>query len=218
MSLHTECPERDRHTGEDRLREAVDFFRALLNSGLPELTARGELDAWNLIACDPQLDPSEIKGVIWIAFNEPQTTAAQPASPPSAVSQMDATAQAEPAQPNVTVLRPAAKDRTGAERQRRFRRKRKVVVTRNDVTTAGIDGAAYTAAIVLAGAAAWFSIRGMVVLFPGAPLAVLVAVVVAMECAKLVAAGWIARRRSTPRLHANRNLTAPRFPSRRVFP
>src|SRR5262245_27934066 len=43
------------------------------------------------------------------------------------------------------------------------------------------------------GAAAWFSIRGMVVLFPGAPSAV-VSMAVAMEAAKLVTAGWLARR------------------------
>src|SRR5262249_21360231 len=35
-----------------------------------------------------------------------------------------------------------------------------------------IDAGAYAAAIALAGCAAWFSIKGMVVLFPGAPLAV----------------------------------------------
>jgi hypothetical protein len=187
------------HTGEDRLREAVNVFRTLLNSGLPEPAARDELDAWNLRACEPRLDPSEIKGVIWVALNEPQIVpAAQPASPP--------VTQPAPVQPNVTALRPAAKDRTGAERQRRFRRKRKVAVMRNDVTTAGIDVAAYTAAIVFAGSAAFFSSKGVVALFPAAPLAVVVAVAVAIECAKLVAAGWIARRRPTLR-----------FPSRRVF-
>jgi hypothetical protein len=59
------------------------------------------------------------------------------------------------------------------------------------------DVTAYVAAIALAGAAAWFSIRGMVVLFPGAPLSV-VGMAVAMEAAKLVTAGWLARRsRST---------------------
>jgi hypothetical protein len=57
----------------------------------------------------------------------------------------------------------------------------------------GIDLAAYTAAIALAGAAAWFSIRGMVVLFPGAPLSV-IGMAIAMEGAKLVTAGWLARR------------------------
>jgi len=57
----------------------------------------------------------------------------------------------------------------------------------------GIDMAAYVAAIVLAGTAAFFSIKGMVVLFPGAPLAV-VAMALAMETAKLVTAGWLARR------------------------
>jgi hypothetical protein len=52
---------------------------------------------------------------------------------------------------------------------------------------------AYVAAIALAGAAAWFSIRGMVVLFPGAPMSV-VGMAIAMEGAKLVTAGWLARR------------------------
>jgi hypothetical protein len=53
--------------------------------------------------------------------------------------------------------------------------------------------AAYIAAIVLAGAAAFFSIKGMVVLFPGASLAVAV-MAFAMEGAKLVTTGWLARR------------------------
>jgi len=55
------------------------------------------------------------------------------------------------------------------------------------------DVTAYIAAIGLAGAAAWFSIRGMVVLFPGSPMSV-IGMAVAMECAKLVTAGWLARR------------------------
>lgn len=55
------------------------------------------------------------------------------------------------------------------------------------------DVTAYVAAIALAGAAAWFSIRGMVVLFPGSPMSV-VGMAVAMESAKLVTAGWLARR------------------------
>ena len=59
--------------------------------------------------------------------------------------------------------------------------------------TAGIDVAAYAAAIALAGAAAWFSIHGMVVLFPGASQAV-VGMAVTMEAAKLVTAGWLAAR------------------------
>src|SRR6266404_3084072 len=54
---------------------------------------------------------------------------------------------------------------------------------------AAIDVIAYIAAIALAGAAAWFSVRGMVVLFPGSPNSV-----IAMEAAKLITAGWLARR------------------------
>jgi hypothetical protein len=124
---------------------------------------------------------------------------------------------------NVTPLRSAPKDPTAALRARRARRKRKtaprtvtvplpaipveqavkpskikpnVTVDRHatrDVTRHGADVMAYTAAIALAGAAAWFSVRGMVVLFPGAPLSV-VAMAVAMEGAKLVTAGWLAAR------------------------
>jgi hypothetical protein len=56
-----------------------------------------------------------------------------------------------------------------------------------------VDYMAYISAVTLAGAAAYFSIRGMVVLFPGAPAAV-VAMAVAMETAKLTTAAWLARR------------------------
>jgi hypothetical protein len=107
---------------------------------------------------------------------------------------------------------------TGALRAKRARRKRKAAqpsatapvptgenlrtgkrnnINANVTVSARQSGAAdvtaYVAAIALAGAAAWFSIRGMVVLFPGAPLSV-VGMAVAMEGAKLVTAGWLARR------------------------
>jgi hypothetical protein len=58
---------------------------------------------------------------------------------------------------------------------------------------AAVDLAAYGAACALASAAAWFSVKGMIVLFPGAPMSV-VAMTVAMEASKLIAAGWLARR------------------------
>jgi hypothetical protein len=58
---------------------------------------------------------------------------------------------------------------------------------------AAIDVIAYIAAVALAGAAAWFSIRGMVVLFPGSPNSV-IAMAISMEAAKLITAGWLARR------------------------
>jgi hypothetical protein len=57
----------------------------------------------------------------------------------------------------------------------------------------GVDAAAYFAAIALAGVAAWFSVRGMVVLFPGSPVSV-VFMASAMEAAKLVTAAWLAAR------------------------
>jgi hypothetical protein len=56
-----------------------------------------------------------------------------------------------------------------------------------------LDVAAYTAAVALAGAAAFFSIKGMVVIFPGSPVPV-VCMAIAMEAAKLITAGWLARR------------------------
>jgi hypothetical protein len=113
---------------------------------------------------------------------------------------------------NVTTLRPKAKgkDPTATERKRRSRAKRKHVtpvtlpaVTGHGVTAAAntsktgtiaADVTAYIAAVALAVAAAFFSIKGMVTLFPGAPLAI-VGMAVTMESAKLVTAGWLARRR-----------------------
>jgi hypothetical protein len=59
--------------------------------------------------------------------------------------------------------------------------------------SAGIDVAAYVAAIALASVAALFSVKGMVQLFPGTPLLIIV-MACAMEAAKLVAVGWLARR------------------------
>jgi hypothetical protein len=111
---------------------------------------------------------------------------------------------------NVTTLRRITKDVTAALRQKRARRKRNAASTvptapianaekPNDIKTnvtvrhGTIDGIAYVAAIALASVAAWFSIRGMVVLFPGAPLSVVV-MAVAMETAKLVTTGWLASR------------------------
>jgi hypothetical protein len=118
---------------------------------------------------------------------------------------------------NITELRPGpVNDPTNALRQRRHRkRKARSTVTarapraqnahvekpndfKSDVTVSAgrwnvADVTAYVAAFALAGAAAWFSIRGMVVLFPGAPMSV-VGMAIAMEGAKLVTAGWLARR------------------------
>jgi hypothetical protein len=59
--------------------------------------------------------------------------------------------------------------------------------------TSKIDVVAYAAAIGLASVAALFSIRGMVTLFPGAPV-LIIAMASMMEASKLVAAGWLARR------------------------
>lgn len=58
-------------------------------------------------------------------------------------------------------------------------------------TTSFVNVLAYTVAIALAGIAAYFSIRGMIVLFPGAPTAIVV-MGVAMEAAKLVTVAFLA--------------------------
>jgi hypothetical protein len=115
---------------------------------------------------------------------------------------------------NIAQLRPKPKDATNAARQARYQKRKEAVTTRTisaappapvTVTTtiakpaavprnsAGIDLAAYTAAVALAGAAAFFSVKGMVTLFPGAPLAI-VGMAATMESAKLITAGWLARR------------------------
>src|SRR5262249_24763341 len=58
-------------------------------------------------------------------------------------------------------------------------------------TTGMINLLAYAVAVALAGIAAYFSIRGMIVLFPGAPAAIVI-MGVAMEAAKLVTVGFLA--------------------------
>jgi hypothetical protein len=60
------------------------------------------------------------------------------------------------------------------------------------VATLAVDLAAYVAAISLAGVAAYLSISGLVVLFPGDPAAV-TAMAASMEASKLITAGWLAR-------------------------
>jgi hypothetical protein len=58
-------------------------------------------------------------------------------------------------------------------------------------TTGFVNVLAYAVAVSLAGIAAYFSIRGMIVLFPGAPAAIVV-MGVAMEAAKLVTVAFLA--------------------------
>jgi hypothetical protein len=53
------------------------------------------------------------------------------------------------------------------------------------------DLLAYAVAVGLAAIAAWFSLRGLAVLFPGAPHEIVVMGAI-MEAAKLVACGWLA--------------------------
>jgi hypothetical protein len=57
---------------------------------------------------------------------------------------------------------------------------------------------ALVAAVALAGVAAFFSVTGMVEVFPGAPIAVM-AFAASMEAAKLIIAGWLAANWSVAR-------------------
>jgi hypothetical protein len=115
---------------------------------------------------------------------------------------------------NITELRPTpqkgegpndlrrrhVKDRTATERKRRSRARKRNhrdnpaghAVTVPPVTLPPMETVT-SHAVTPAGCAAWFSIRGMTVLFPGTPIGV-VAMAIAMETAKLITAGWLARR------------------------
>jgi hypothetical protein len=61
-----------------------------------------------------------------------------------------------------------------------------------EAASPAFDVAAYIAAISLAGVAAYLSISGLVVLFPGTPAAI-AAMAATMEAAKLITAGWLGR-------------------------
>jgi hypothetical protein len=70
--------------------------------------------------------------------------------------------------------------------------------TSPEVATLAIGVGVYVAAISLAGVAAYLSISGLLVLFPGAPAAV-TAMAAIMEAAKLITSAWLARQwRLTP--------------------
>jgi hypothetical protein len=124
---------------------------------------------------------------------------------------------------NITELRPKAKDPTGAQRQARYRKKRKPVVTvasappavahpiptpppqaGRDIAPvtaprnggAGITLATLTAALALATVSAGFSITGMTAIFVGA-LYPVVGMGVALELGKLSAVAWLGHQRGT---------------------
>jgi hypothetical protein len=125
---------------------------------------------------------------------------------------------------NITELRPKAKDATGAQRQARYRKKRKPVVTAPAISAkpavahpmappllaerdiapvtaprnggAGITLATLTAALALATVSAGFSITGMTSIFVGAYWPV-IGMGVALEVGKLSAVAWLGHQRGT---------------------
>jgi cytochrome c oxidase subunit IV len=64
------------------------------------------------------------------------------------------------------------------------------------VPTSFIDAALYVVAVALAAVAAYFSVSGMITLFPGAAMAIMIAGIV-METAKLTVAAWLGQRWNT---------------------
>jgi hypothetical protein len=109
------------------------------------------------------------------------------------------TVPVRPPPPLAVTVQAAANDTGRAEKRNDFKAGVTVDHGTHERRTGAVDIAALTAAVALATVAAWFSIRGMTVLFPGAPVAI-VAMTVAMESAKLVTAGWLASRwRATTR-------------------
>jgi hypothetical protein len=106
--------------------------------------------------------------------------------------------------PNIAQLRP--RDRTGAERQKRFRKRKRdaaVTVTANPtapiavtpaprVTRNGTDLAAFGAALALTSTSGYFGIVGMTAIFTAAAGAV-TAITTVLEGSKLAAAAWLAR-------------------------
>jgi len=125
---------------------------------------------------------------------------------------------------NITELRPKAKDATGAQRQARYRKKRKPIVTvpaisatpapvphpthppqkGRDIPTvtaprnggAGITVATLTAALSLATVSGGFSIYGMTSIFTGA-LYPVIGMGAALELGKLSAVAWLGHQRGS---------------------
>jgi hypothetical protein len=129
---------------------------------------------------------SQLSGGAPTAVVPPEPVASSPASDrvPTAVTVPDSPALAEPdADPAPeTAIVPAPSVVAIPE----------VIGPALPARTAGfVNVLAYTVAVALAGIAAYFSIRGMIVLFPGAPTAIVV-MGVAMEAAKLVTVGFLA--------------------------
>src|SRR5258707_1428106 len=135
---------------------------------------------------------------------------------------------------NITELRPKAKDATGAQRQARYRKKRKPVVTVPAISAkpavahpmapplltgkdiapvtaprnggAGITVATLTAAMALATVSAGFSITGMTSIFTGA-LYPVVGMGVALELGKLSAVAWLGHQRGSASCGLKASLT-----------
>jgi len=118
-----------------------------------------------------------------------RTIIASAAQPPAAAKAVNAV---EPVEENRMAEEPLA-ERPAANLSADTAATPSVVVHAPPAPGTGlIDVLAYAVAVTLAGTAAYFSIRGMIVLFPGAPTAIVV-MGSAMEAAKLVTVAFLAR-------------------------
>jgi len=118
-----------------------------------------------------------------------RTIIASAAQPPAAAKAVNAV---EPVEENRMAEEPLA-ERPAANLSADTAATPSVVVSAPPAPGTGlIDVLAYAVAVTLAGTAAYFSIRGMIVLFPGAPTAIVV-MGSAMEAAKLVTVAFLAR-------------------------
>lgn len=125
----------------------------------------------------------------------PETAPLTAADPPSQLMQAVVTPAASP----VTSLPPAEpQSHTAAHTMQAIvtpavAAVTPVVIPVRPAVTPAVDAAAYAVSIGLAGVAAWFSIHGMVTLFPGTPVSIIVFAGM-LETGKLVTTAWVAAR------------------------
>src|SRR5258708_1350688 len=160
--------------------------------------------------------PDRYRRISATETSSPRCATASPAPPASTILGSEGAQMTD----NITELRPKAKDPTNAQRQARYRKKRKPVVTATAISATpaitpphpppqkgvgrdipaarngGITLATLTAALALAMVSGGFSIYGMTSIFTGAPLAI-VGMGVALELGKLSAVAWLGHQRGS---------------------
>jgi hypothetical protein len=138
-----------RFTGHDRFPAVVAFGVICRGEGLPILEAHDRAEHWNQLACEPPLAEIVWRHAVGLGYFQPEladrivSEPAQP-GPQTAVVPLRGGEQAAPppltepaaAEPASLTTRAAKKDRTAAERQRRYRERRKQAAVMATVTGA----------------------------------------------------------------------------------